>query len=90
MKDLPGYPLNGNQQRRFRSFTQKLLPPWLIYELFRGSITSEQLAYSEAQATDFVRTRKSDNPHLLTSSYGNSQKDNDARSPLDIVLQWFT
>jgi predicted PolB exonuclease-like 3'-5' exonuclease len=63
---------------------------WLIYELFRRSITSEQLAYSEAQATDFVRTRKSDNPHLLTSSYGNSQKDNDARSPLDIVLQWFT
>jgi hypothetical protein len=52
---------------------------WLIYELFRGNITSEQLAYSEAQAADFVRTRKSDNPHLLTSHCENRDKDDNAR-----------
>jgi predicted PolB exonuclease-like 3'-5' exonuclease len=37
---------------------------WLVYELFRGAITADQLAFSEAQAADFVRTRKPDNPHL--------------------------
>jgi hypothetical protein len=37
---------------------------WLVYELFRGAITAEQLAYSETQATDFVRTRKSENPPI--------------------------
>ena len=37
---------------------------WLVYELFRGDITAEQLAFSEAQATEFVRSRKSDNSHL--------------------------
>ena len=63
---------------------------WLVYELFRGSITAEQLAYGETQATDFVRTRKSDNPHLLTISHGHSDKADDARSPLSVVLQWFT
>lgn len=41
---------------------------WLVYELFRGSITAVQLAWSEAQAADFVRTRKSENPHLSRSS----------------------
>jgi 3'-5' exonuclease len=33
---------------------------WLVYELFRGGITVEQLAFSEAQAAEFVRTRKSE------------------------------
>jgi hypothetical protein len=37
---------------------------WLIYELFRGAITAEQLAFSEKQATDYSRTRRADNPHL--------------------------
>jgi hypothetical protein len=40
---------------------------WLVYELFRGGITAEQLAFSEAQAAEFVRSRKSDNPHLAES-----------------------
>ena len=40
---------------------------WLVYELFRGGITSEQLHFSEAQAAEFVRSRKSDNPHLAAS-----------------------
>jgi 3'-5' exonuclease len=37
---------------------------WLIYELFRGSITDKQLEWSERQLRDFVATRKSSNPHL--------------------------
>src|SRR6516164_373122 len=37
---------------------------WLVYELFRGSITTEQLDWSEAQIRDFVVNRKSVNPHL--------------------------
>jgi predicted PolB exonuclease-like 3'-5' exonuclease len=37
---------------------------WLIYELFRGAITAEQLTFSEAQAADYIRTRRADNPYL--------------------------
>jgi predicted PolB exonuclease-like 3'-5' exonuclease len=37
---------------------------WLVYELFRGSITAEQLAWSEAQVREFVLTLKSASPHL--------------------------
>jgi predicted PolB exonuclease-like 3'-5' exonuclease len=37
---------------------------WLVYELFRGSITVKELDWSEAQVRDFVATRKSSNPHL--------------------------
>jgi predicted PolB exonuclease-like 3'-5' exonuclease len=37
---------------------------WLVYELFRGSITQEQLDWSERQIRDFVATRKSANPLL--------------------------
>jgi 3'-5' exonuclease len=37
---------------------------WLVYELFRGAITSEQLAWSEGQVRDFVANRKTANPHL--------------------------
>jgi 3'-5' exonuclease len=40
---------------------------WLVYELFRGSITAEQLAWSEVQIRDFVATRKSANPHLYVA-----------------------
>jgi 3'-5' exonuclease len=40
---------------------------WLIYELFRGAITAEQLAFSEARAADFIRSCKADNPHLAAS-----------------------
>jgi hypothetical protein len=37
---------------------------WLVYELFRGSITTKELDWSEIQIRDFVTTRKPDNPHL--------------------------
>ena len=40
---------------------------WLIYELFRGSITNEQLQWSETQIRDFVLSRKAANPHLLAA-----------------------
>ena len=40
---------------------------WLVYELFRGAITSEQLEWSEKQIRDFVATRKSANPHLCSA-----------------------
>src|SRR5262249_60532020 len=38
---------------------------WLVYELSRGSITSKELDWSEAQIQDFIATRKSANPHLF-------------------------
>ena len=37
---------------------------WLVYELFRGSITAEQLSWSEGQIREFVANRKTANPHL--------------------------
>jgi predicted PolB exonuclease-like 3'-5' exonuclease len=37
---------------------------WLVYELFRGSITVQELDWSEAQIRDFVVARKTSNPHL--------------------------
>ena len=37
---------------------------WLVYELFRGAITAEQLSWSETQVREFVVTRKSANAHL--------------------------
>ena len=37
---------------------------WLVYELFRGAITSKELDWCEAQIREFVVTRKSANPHL--------------------------
>jgi predicted PolB exonuclease-like 3'-5' exonuclease len=37
---------------------------WLVYELFRGTINSEQLAWSEGQLRDFVANRKTANPLL--------------------------
>jgi len=37
---------------------------WLIYELFRGSITAKELSWSEGQIRDFVTSRKTANPHL--------------------------
>jgi hypothetical protein len=36
---------------------------WLVYELFRGSITAREHDRSEAQVRDFVASRKSANPH---------------------------
>ncbi len=38
---------------------------WLIYELFRESITLDQLKFSESQAREFIQARKSENKHLL-------------------------
>jgi hypothetical protein len=40
---------------------------WLIYALFRGSITVQELDWSERQIRDFVATRKSANPHLCAA-----------------------
>ena len=40
---------------------------WLVYELFRGAITEQQLNWSEAQIRDFILRRKTDNPHLLAA-----------------------
>ena len=40
---------------------------WLIYELFRGSITTRELDWSEAQICDFVAKRKTANSHLSAS-----------------------
>ena len=37
---------------------------WLVYELFRGSITAREHDWSEVQVRDFVSSRKSVNPHL--------------------------
>ena len=37
---------------------------WLVYELFRGSITTKELDWSEGQARDFVVKRNSANPQL--------------------------
>ena len=37
---------------------------WLVYELFRGYITAQELDWSEAQIRDFVSSRKLSNPHL--------------------------
>jgi 3'-5' exonuclease len=37
---------------------------WLVYELFRGAITNQELDWSEGQIRDFVVTRKSANHHL--------------------------
>jgi 3'-5' exonuclease len=37
---------------------------WLVYELFRGAITAEQLSWSEGQIRDFVANRKTSNSHL--------------------------
>jgi predicted PolB exonuclease-like 3'-5' exonuclease len=62
---------------------------WLVYELFRSAITAEQLAFSERQAADFVRTRKPDNSHLA-ASVSTSEAAEEAKSPLQAVLQWFT
>ena len=40
---------------------------WLVYELFRGSITAYELDWSEAQTRDFVATRKVANPYLCAA-----------------------
>jgi predicted PolB exonuclease-like 3'-5' exonuclease len=37
---------------------------WLVYELFRGSVTAKELDWSEVQVREFVGTRKSANPYL--------------------------
>ncbi len=40
---------------------------WLVYELFRGSITGKEHDWSEAQVREFVTSRKTANPHLNTA-----------------------
>ena len=51
---------------------------WLVYELFRGSITVKELDWSEAQIRDFVATRKSANPYLCAAV--GILKDTDVKS----------
>jgi predicted PolB exonuclease-like 3'-5' exonuclease len=63
---------------------------WLVYELFRGGITAEQLSFSETQAADFVRTRKAENPHLASTVGVVAERAEDAQPPLGALLQWFT
>jgi hypothetical protein len=63
---------------------------WLVYELFRGAITAEQLAFSEAQAAEFVRSRKADNLHLQADMGIVMGGTADAKSPIRAVLDWFT
>ena len=41
---------------------------WLVYELFRGSITAKELEWSEMQIRDFVVARKAANPHLYAAA----------------------
>lgn len=40
---------------------------WLVYELFRGSITKDELDWSEGQIRTFITGRKSPNPHLTAA-----------------------
>ena len=40
---------------------------WLVYELFRGAITSEEVDWSERQLRDFVANRKLVNTHLCVA-----------------------
>jgi 3'-5' exonuclease len=40
---------------------------WLVYELFRGAITTKDLDWSENQIREFVASRKSANPHLYNA-----------------------
>src|SRR5215471_2304371 len=41
---------------------------WLVYELFRGSITAKELEWSELQIRDFIVARKASNPHLYAAA----------------------
>jgi hypothetical protein len=40
---------------------------WLVYELFRGSISAKELDWSEAKIRHFVASRKTANPHLVAT-----------------------
>jgi len=40
---------------------------WLIYEVFRGALSSEELHWSELQLQSYVRQHKAENPHLLAA-----------------------
>ena len=60
---------------------------WLVYELFRGSITAKELEWSEMQIHDFVVTRKAANPHLyaaagITNAGEEQPQNNSATSKL--------
>ena len=60
---------------------------WLVYELFRGSITAKELEWSEMQIRDFIVARKAANPHLymaagITQAGEEQPQDNSATSKL--------
>jgi predicted PolB exonuclease-like 3'-5' exonuclease len=42
---------------------------WLVYELFRGSIKPAELEWSEAQAREFIVSRRKSN-HYLSAAMG--------------------
>jgi 3'-5' exonuclease len=52
---------------------------WLIYELFRGAITADQLTWSEGQILEFVANRKTNNPHLCAAVGISDQSQKDGR-----------
>ena len=54
--------------------------PKSLHELFRGSITNEQLQWSETQIRDFVVSRKTANSHLLAAVGIESGADNNLTS----------
>jgi 3'-5' exonuclease len=49
---------------------------WLVYELFRGAITTNDLDWSENQTREFIASRKSTNPHLY-NTVGIEERTND-------------
>ena len=38
---------------------------WLRYELFRGKLTAAELEASEANLSDYIKTRSNTKPHLM-------------------------
>jgi len=40
---------------------------WLIYEVFRGALSQEELLWSELRLQSHVRQHKAENPHLLAA-----------------------
>jgi hypothetical protein len=63
---------------------------WLVYELFRGSITAKELEWSEMQIRDFVVARKAANPHLyaaagITKAGEEQPQNNSATSKLQAI-----
>lgn len=61
---------------------------WLVYELFRGGISTAQFENSEVQAREFVTAKKVDNPHLTASVRMRERAE--SSSTLEAIFKWFT